>query len=197
MVNSFSEANFWSTMQWHNPPAEWSDRNGQLWVKTGLKSDFWRTTHYGFIRDSGHFYHCAISGNFRARICFSGQYQDLYDQAGLMVRASETHWLKCGIEYVEGVQYASAVVTRDRSDWSVAPLPGQPERVWFEVRRKDEAIAILYSLNGEQFTLLRLADFPEDPTVQVGPVCASPERAHFEVIFEAFTVEFCSEPVVD
>ncbi|WP_223007669.1 DUF1349 domain-containing protein [Cylindrospermopsis curvispora] len=187
----------WSSMQWHNPPAVWQNRGDQLWVKTGLKTDFWRTTHYGFIRDSGHCYYREVLGNFQARICFSGQYQELYDQAGLMVRVSKTHWLKCGIEYVDGIQYASTVVTRDRSDWSVAPLVGQPDRVWFEVRRRNEAIAVLYSLDGEKFVLSRLTDFPEEPTVWVGPVCASPEREGFEVTFESFTVELSSAPVLN
>lgn len=197
MTAESSSPTVWQSLRWHNPPADWDDREGKLWVKTGLKTDFWRTTHYGFIRDSGHCYYREITGSFRARVCFAGQYQDLYDQAGLMVRASETHWLKCGIEYVEGVQYASAVVTRDRSDWSVAPLEGQPQRIWFEVRRHHEAVAVLYSLDGQQFVLLRLADFPEDATVWVGPVCASPERAGFEVIFESFTVEANHNPVID
>ena len=49
-------------MQWLNPPVDWSDRQGQIWIKTGLKTDFWRTTHYGFIRDSGHFFFREISG---------------------------------------------------------------------------------------------------------------------------------------
>ena len=183
-------------MHWHNQPADWHEDGDRLWVKTGEKTDFWRTTHYGFIRDSGHCYYREVSGNFRARVCFSGQYQDLYDQAGLMVRASETHWLKCGVEFVEGVQYASAVVTRDRSDWSVAPLNGQPARVWFEVRRKNEAVSVQYSLDGDRWILLRLADFPEVEMVWVGPVCASPERAGFEVTFESFWIEPDDGPVV-
>ena len=42
---------------------------------------------------------------------FAGRHQQ-YDQAGLMVRLDPQHWLKCGIEYVDGRQCASAVVTR-------------------------------------------------------------------------------------
>jgi regulation of enolase protein 1 (concanavalin A-like superfamily) len=44
-----------------------------------------------------------------------------------MIRVDETIWLKTGIEFVDGVQHISAVVTRDYSDWSVvklsAPIP--------------------------------------------------------------------------
>ena len=176
-------------MQWLNPPVDWSDRQGQIWIKTGLKTDFWRTTHYGFIRDSGHFFFREISGDFIARVCIRGCYEELYDQAGLMVRANDRDWIKCGIEFVEGVQYASAVVTRDRSDWSVAPLVGQPDALWMMISRTGEAIEVKYSLDGEHYTLLRLSDFPCHETVAVGLMCASPEREGFEVTFDHFELQ--------
>ena len=45
-----------------------------------------------------------------------------------MLRASDQYWMKCGIEYVDGIQQASAVVTNDFSDWSVTPLQTNPAR---------------------------------------------------------------------
>ncbi len=175
--------------QWHNPPADWSSREGKIWAKTGLKTDFWRTTHYGFIRDSGHFLYGELSGNFIATVRISGRYEELYDQAGLMVRADAQHWMKCGIEFVEGVQYASAVVTRERSDWSVAPLLGQPKSLWMQVHRREEAIEVKYSLDGKEYQLLRLAYFPEHSKLAVGVMCASPEREGFEVTFDNFSIQ--------
>lgn len=180
-------------IKWHNPPAEWSDRSGKIWVKTGMKTDFWRKTHYGFIRDSGHFLYGEVSGDFIASVRLCGRYEELYDQAGLMVRADEGHWMKCGIEFVEGVQYASAVVTRDFSDWSVAPLDGQPDALWVMVSRTGGAIEVKYSLDGERYSLLRLADFPESDSIAVGLMCASPERAGFEVTFDNFSIQAASK----
>ncbi|MEZ4610148.1 MAG: DUF1349 domain-containing protein [Caldilineaceae bacterium] len=52
-----------------------------------------------------------VAGDFTAAVIFVGKYKTLYDQAGLMVRVDAQHWMKCGIEYVHGVQYAPAVVT--------------------------------------------------------------------------------------
>jgi regulation of enolase protein 1 (concanavalin A-like superfamily) len=79
----------------------------------------------------------------------SGEYQELYDQAGIMVRLDEANWLKCGIEFVEGVQQVSAVVTRDYSDWSVVPLPHNPASLWVRVTRRGTAVEVQYSLDGE------------------------------------------------
>jgi hypothetical protein len=186
-------------MQWLNEPAQWSHINHQVLLTTNPKTDFWRKTHYGFIRDNGHFYYQTVAGDFTAEVKITGQYQVLYDQAGLMVREDETTWLKCGIEYVEDVQNVSAVVTRDFSDWSVMPLLQPPESLWLRVQRRAEAtglpatrapqrdaIEVQYSLNGEDYQMLRLAYLTRTETVQVGLMAASPQGEGCEILFEDF-----------
>ena len=42
--------------KWLNEPLDWRIKNCELNVTTGDKTDFWRHTHYGFVRDSGHFW---------------------------------------------------------------------------------------------------------------------------------------------
>lgn len=103
-------------MQWYNPPPTWSTQDDQIRVMAGAETDFWRKTHYGFIRDNGNFYYQPVTGDFVVNVKVTGQYKTLYDQAGIMIRQDKTTWLKCGIEFVDGVQQASAVVTRDYSD---------------------------------------------------------------------------------
>ncbi len=175
-------------MEWYNEPPRWNQTGDQLIVTTGPKTDFWRKTHYGFIRDSGHFCGERVSGDFVAEVEVRGQYKDLYDQAGLMVRLDETNWCKCGIEFVEGVQNASCVVTREFSDWSVVALPGRPASLWLRVTRHGDALEVHYSLDGEKYTMLRLAYLPPGATAQVGPMCASPDGNGFDVTFVGFRV---------
>lgn len=91
-------------MQWLNEPAQWSETGNQIVVTTAPKTDFWRITHYGFIRDDGHFYFQRVNTDFVVEVKIYGNYKDLYDQAGIMIRADEKHWIKTGIEYVDGVQ---------------------------------------------------------------------------------------------
>ena len=113
---------------WLNAPPRWSGDARALEMETGEKTDFWRDTFYGFTRESGHAWLAPVTGDFSLSVRFRGGYETLYDQAGLMVRLDETTWLKCGVEFVDGVQHASVVVTRDHSDWSVVPLPEAPPR---------------------------------------------------------------------
>lgn len=174
-------------MQWYNEPPFWQAQADRLIVTAGPKTDFWRKTHYGFIRDDGNFYYQPVTGDFIADVTIVGHYQTLYDQAGLMLRLDQTTWIKCGVEYVDGVQYASAVVTRDYSDWSVVRLPN-PAALRLRLQRTGGAVEVLYSVGEAEYTMLRLAYLTEAETVQVGVMCASPQGEGFSVTFEAFNL---------
>ena len=173
-------------MHWYNEPKTWAATGDTITVTADRATDFWRKTHYGFIKDDGHFYYQERTGDFRCDVKVIGKYATLYDQAGLMVRVDETTWLKCGIEFVDGVQHVSAVVTRDFSDWSVVPLPSNPEALWLRLTRTGSAIEISYALDGSRYTLLRLAYLAEAERLQVGVMCAAPQGEGFPVTFEGF-----------
>ena len=175
-------------MQWYNEPREWTVEGDRVTMVADPVTDFWRKTDCGEIRDNGHFYFRHITGDFSAQVRFSGQYAVLYDQAGLMVRVDEENWVKCGVEFVNGIQHASAVVTRDYSDWSVVPLASNPATLWLRVSRRGSTIEVHTSLDGNHYTMIRSAYLKRAETVQVGLMCAAPEGAGFPVTFEGFAV---------
>ncbi len=175
-------------MQWLNEPQRWEEQGNVLRVSVDPGTDFWRKTHYGFIRDSGHVYSQRVTGDFTVEVKVSGAYRELYDQAGLMVRVDAEHWIKTGIEFVHDVQYVSAVVTNDFSDWSVAPLAGNPPSIWLRLVRKAEAVEVFYSFDGANYTLLRIAYLLPSDSADVGIMCAAPDGKGFDVLFEGFSV---------
>ena len=175
-------------MQWLNEPPSWQLTDGNLTMTTAPKTDYWRKTQHGFIADNGHFLADEIRGDFEATIVIKGAYQTLYDQAGLMVRVDESIWMKCGIEYVDGVQYASAVVTRDFSDWSVAPLAPAPEQLTLRVKRMGSTLEVAYASDGETFILLRSCYLPMDEIVRVGPMACSPGEQGFMVELRNYSI---------
>ena len=174
-------------MQWLNEPSKWTARKNRLTVTSNAGTDFWRKTHDGGIRDHGHFYFESVVGNFTARVKHTAEYQSQYDQAGLMVRADERTWLKCGIEFMDGRRYASAVVTRDWSDWSVMPI-GNPPSFWTLCERNDTTFTVRYSLDGIEYKTIRQAFLTEQATLQVGMMLAAPKGNGFEVHFEDFSL---------
>lgn len=175
-------------MQWHNPPPDWRQQGDAIRVTAGPQTDFWRRPNRGGVRDHGHFYYRPVTGDFTAEVHLSGSYRDQYDQAGLMVRADETCWMKCGVEYVDGRQNASVVVTRQWSDWSMVPI-GDPPGVWLRVVREGSTVTVSYSLDGESYAVMRQALLTEVATVDVGPMIAAPKGNGFSASFRGFRIE--------
>lgn len=173
---------------WHCEPPEWAlDKDG-LTVTTGDKTDFWQGTLYGFHKDDGHFLGLEVNDDFTAVVTFEGDYQVLYDQAGMMVRVDERNWLKTGIEFSDDITNFSVVVTRDgRSDWSVIGVPrvSGPQQV--RLTRIGAAIIAHYR-GAEGWHLMRLADFPAAHKVKVGPMTCSPQRSGFQARFTGFEI---------
>ena len=175
-------------MTWLNEPPELSAEGRVLRATTGDKTDFWRSTFYGFIRDDGHFMYLTVPGDFTASVTIAGRYEALYDQCGMMVRADDRHWLKTGVEYTDGVEHMSTVVTRDFSDWSITSPSGRAGDLRLRVTRHGEALRSEYSKGDSGWHLLRLAylDMPE--AVAIGVMCCSPQRSGFRAEFRDFTV---------
>jgi regulation of enolase protein 1 (concanavalin A-like superfamily) len=111
-----------------------------------------------------------------------------------MLRIDEKNWIKCGVEYVNGNQFASVVVTVNGwSDWSIVSI-NSPDVFKLRVKREKEAIHIEYA-EGEQgeFKMMRLAYFPvidKSQSLMVGIMCASPnnETQGFDVKFEGLNI---------
>lgn len=175
-------------MEWHNEPDDWHEDGETLSVTVEGDTDCWRHTRHGFVADDAHCYLRPVAGDFTAMVSFSGDYDDQYDQAGLMVRADAETWLKCGLEYLDGEELASAVVTREFSDWSVSPLE-ESDRVWTRVERIDEAVEVSVSTDGDDYRLIRQAYLTDADELRVGPMAAAPQGEGFDVTFEGFAVE--------
>ena len=181
-------------MEWLNEPPQWREQDGVLAVITGARTDFWRETYYGFVRDDGHLRFARVSGDFSAEATVAGDYRELYDQAGLMLRVDERHWIKAGIEYVGSRRLLSVVVTRERSDWSTVPAFEAPDPVRLRLSRHGTAVRVEWAPGGEErYAMLRLAYLPTgDGPALVGPMCCSPERAGFAARFSEVRI---GEPI--
>jgi len=174
--------------QWEHEPKVWQEASGRLTETVPAATDYWRVTHYGFIRDNGPFRYQDRSGNFEAKVRISGEYHELYHQAGLMIRINEKNWIKTGIEFVNGKQNVSAVVTREFSDWSVLSRTDNPPFIWLRLQRYNDTVQVSYSLDGQKWSMIRLAYFPPDVPVKIGMVAAAPGNEDFEVKFDHFSL---------
>lgn len=184
----------------------------QLRVVVPTETDFWRHTVHQFVKDDAPFYWRFVYGDFEARLTVKGKFLYLHDMAGMMIRQNEDQWMTCGICNYQDQRflsknkqqlYVSCNVTRQKSDWSTHRLllkhktstrPDGTKRiksttfhVW--VRRIGELVECHYSLDNENWTLVRQAVFaPEVRRLRVGMVCLAPESAGFAVTFSNFMI---------
>jgi regulation of enolase protein 1 (concanavalin A-like superfamily) len=187
---SFAKAQRLEKMNWLNEPSSWSiTPTQQLKIRVPSKSDFWRITHYGFTVDDGPFYYTTFGGEFETKVKVSGNYQTTYDQAGIMLRINAEHWIKTGIEFVNGKQNISTVVTHKTSDWSVIQLEQAPQFIWIKAIRRLDAVEIFYSYDDKNYTMMRTCYLKDNCPVQVGLMAASPDGKGFEVVFDHFRVK--------
>lgn len=174
----------WNDGTWLNKPPSAVRVDGGLQVECAQGSDFWRTTFYGFDRDSGHALLFELPAGQACEVSFVVDFSELYDQAGLIVRASADSWVKAGVEMSDGQPQLGAVVTDGSSDWSCAPVPEWRDQVvTVRASRTRDALIVRARCGSEPWRLARLAPMSADLEVFAGPYCASPERAGLRVTF--------------
>ena len=174
--------------RWLNEPAHWELVPDGLAVVTDRATDFWRQTHYGFTRHSGHVFGREVASGFTATLRVRARYESLYDQAGLMVLLDDENWVKTGIEMYDGQAALGSVLTVGRSDWATGTFQGDPSDFWIRTIVDGEALCIQASPDGQRWSLVRLCPFPPAQHYVVGPMCCTPERAGLEVLFSDFIV---------
>jgi regulation of enolase protein 1 (concanavalin A-like superfamily) len=123
-------------LKWYCAPDSWSNTNtregkggwwensqGELLIGAPAKKDFWRKTYYEplLVKDDGPLLYSVVP--IQAFPCmietsFTLSPKCQFDQAGIVIRIDSEHWIKTGIEVVDGIPRLSCVVTNGFSDWS-------------------------------------------------------------------------------
>ena len=174
---------------WLNEPERWTAQDDSLEIVTNKATDFWQKTHYGFCRDSGHFLGFRTAEAFTAELRVKCDFQQLYDQAGIMVRIDAEHWVKAGIEFSDGRAMLSSVLTNGQSDWATAPYEHDAGDFWMRVTVTNGVLRLQTSADGKTWPLVRLAPFTKAQSYWVGPMACTPERGGLPVTFTRFSLK--------
>lgn len=182
----------WNQGNWRNAPvAVTQTPAGGLRVQAVQGSDAWQKTSYGFERESEHGLLRPFELDTAVEVEFVADMSRQFDQAGVIVRVDEEHWVKAGAEYADGVLRLSTVVTDVYSDWSTAPVPHwQDKKVTIRASWAAGALSVRAKVEGEEFELIRLAPWSphENAVVVAGPYLCAPERAGFTAEFTKWQV---------
>jgi nicotinamidase/pyrazinamidase len=177
----------WANGVWTHPPAAVSIEDGVLVATAVEGSDAWRHTAYGFVHDTEHALLAPLAVGQAVEVTLQTTFAGQFDQAGVFVRADDEHWVKAGLEFADGVLNLGAVVTLDRSDWSVAPVDGNGRVVTVRVSRAAESLTVRARVDDEPFRLVRVAPFVAGEAF-AGPFLCAPTRAGFTARFLAWTL---------
>lgn len=176
-------------MTWFNEPEKWEIKNNSLSMFVTPQSDYWRVSHYGFTVDDAPFYYTTYGGEFEAKVKITGSYKARFDQMGLMLRTDKEHYIKAGVEFVDGKYNLSTVVTHNKSDWSVITLDQTPPAIWIKAVRRLDAVEIFYSFDDKNYIMMRNAPLQDNTPVMVGLMAACPDGQGFNAVFENFKVK--------
>ncbi|GAX17210.1 hypothetical protein FisN_10Lh063 [Fistulifera solaris] len=123
-------------LRWRCAPDSWSPTTGRegcdgswrvednkLIVYPAAKKDYWRKTYYEplLLKDDGAVLEYAdlhADQHYTVEVKFDLVAAAQFDQAGIFIRCDAEHWIKTGIEVVDGTPRLSCVVTNEFSDWS-------------------------------------------------------------------------------
>jgi len=179
----------WRQGWWLNRPPSAGIERGRLKVRAAAGSDAWRTTSYGFVRDSAHALLTDLPDEMAVEVAFLADFDQQFDQAGVLVRIDESRWTKAGVEFCDGALQASTVVTDNVSDWSVAPIGEWAGReVTIRVSRSATALTVRVRTADDPWRLLRLAPIDPAAIAYAGPYCCAPERDGLTVTFTGWRV---------
>ncbi|KAG4079864.1 hypothetical protein HA402_014995 [Bradysia odoriphaga] len=179
----------WSQAVWLNQPPQVSEIENDLLVSTGTEADFWRITSYNFIHDNGHALLTELSDGRAVEVTYKTLLDAAYDHAGVFLYIDEKNWIKAGVELSDGVLQLGAVVTRNMSDWSVAPVTNWNDApVTVRVSRSGNALTIRARLANNPWQFVRLTPIEENAKITAGPMACSPTRAGLQVRFTKFAL---------
>ena len=185
----------WKSGAWTTLPVAAEEAGGRLLVTAAEGSDAWRHTSYGFVHDDAHALLEDWDRGQAIEVAFTAAFEAQFDQAGLMIRVDDEHWIKAGVEFADGAPQLGAVVTAGKSDWSVAPVPEWAgAEVTIRASRLGDAVIIRARAGEEPWRLVRLAPLDPDADAKAGPYCCAPSRAGLTVEFTSWRL---SEPDSD
>lgn len=176
---------------WLNRPSVVDLSGKDIIFTTDKESDFWRLTSYGFIHDSGHALLTELKDGRAIEVTFQALLEGKYDHAGVMLRVDSRNWIKVTVELVDGEPQLAVVVTRDYSDWSIAPVPTWNDGstpVTVRASRSGDAVTFRARLGDQPWQFVRLAPLSASANILAGPMACSPTRSGLQVRFTKFAL---------
>ncbi|ELT98420.1 hypothetical protein CAPTEDRAFT_224673 [Capitella teleta] len=203
-----------SKFSWFCEPQKFHVEPKRMKISMDGKTDFWQKTYYTplLVADNGHFLHTKVNASDKVmmEVTFDLQAEMQFDQvkaalnafgsysgyifciiqAGLLIRIDADHWLKAGLEYVDGCYQLSCVVTNTYSDWSTQKYPSGKLTFRLYKLAKDVVMEYEHPDSGKwDFIRICRLHIDDDSHVLMGPFACAPTDKGGHVVFSDFAIK--------
>lgn len=177
-----------SELNWINEPKSWKfDANHSLVISAPAEADFFIDPSGAAVKSSAPFLYTLVQGDFNLTTRVSVDMKQQYDSGCLMVMTDDQHWAKLCYEFFENKPSILSVVTKKNSDDCISGKVDvlQP---YLRIARAGNCFAFHYSLDGEQWNLVRYFGMECPAEIKVGIVAQSPIGEGCLVQFDYFEI---------
>jgi uncharacterized protein len=178
------------SLQWDHPPLKWEAlTGGGIRVHVPAQVDYFQDPAGVIQKDDAPYLWIEVSGDFVARAHVKPAFNSNYDAGAILVRQDAQHWAKLCFESTDiGTTAAVSVVTQGTSD-DANGADLTVDAVWLQVVRIGDVFGLHYSLDGENWRMVRVFRLPVPQTVKVGLVAQCPIGPGTTIDFLSFSVD--------
>ncbi len=198
-----------SNAKWIYQPKTFAITNESVTITTEPGTDFWQRSFYGFRNDNAPALLLESQENFTFTIRVSFDYQNRFDQCGVIVYLDSENWFKASIEYEDETmsRLGSVVTNLGYSDWATMDIATMSV-MWYRLSRRGPDFLIESSSDGHDFKQMRIFHLhrlggtsaetgklnpPAAPeqAIRFGLYACSPLASSFTAVFDNFSLQPC------
>lgn len=185
-----------SKLEWTRTPKDYSICADRIEITTEAHTDLWQRTYYHFRNDNAPALQLETDEkyfSFVVRTDFTESCHR-FDQCGIVMYLDSENWLKASVEYeTEEYQHLGSVVTNHGySDWATTSIPADVKTMWYRFSRREDDYCIECSLNGTDFSQMRICHMWEAAEkIRFGVYACSPEDSSFTAVFTDMCITEC------
>ena len=181
--------------EWTREPASFALDADKVEIVTKPHTDLWQRTYYHFRNDNAPVFQMETQEkyfSFTVKTAFESKRR--FDQCGIVMYLDSENWLKASIEYEnEKFQHLGSVVTNHGySDWATTAIDAAIKSMWYRFSRRDSDYCIECSVNGVDFSQMRICHMQEGGgRIRFGIYACSPEDSSFKATFTHMEITEC------
>lgn len=191
LFQNADEKNMHNALTWMNEPEQWRFTDGILKIFAPKSSDFFSDEEGPSIRDTAPFLFTNVKGDFTLTTRVDVNMKYTYDSGCLMIMADSHHWAKLCYENWMDEPSIVSVVTKEYSDDCASYKIGMVNP-YLRIKRAGNGVRFYYSLDGEQWTIIRYFNLRSKDQLKVGVVAQCPIGEGCNISFDFLELELYS-----